>query len=356
MTEYKRAQGKSYMVIKKEIPVKGYEYPMITENRLSCLLPVHIMNSDNEIQFWYDISGRQSFDGLVKIKKPKQSFLRNFFTALANALEQTGEYLLDEDGISLEPEQIFLDSEENGIVFCYRPFEKISFEDGLRCFMEYYLSHMEHSERENVKSCYDVYERCQKGHVSIEGLLQILYENPTWDSVSGQRQAYETPEDKRILETPKKRWDKKFSWDKKFLDSFFHKLKRKKQTQTKAYSFEPEEVVEDSPNPTVFLGSETNQTIGELKYEGEGEEQNIKITSSVFVIGSQKEEADGVILNDTVSRIHAKITREEDSYYIEDMNSTNGTYCNGELLNYKEKTLLQKNDRIAFAKELYRFV
>ena len=28
----------------------------------------------------------------------------------------------------------------------------------------------------------------------------------------------------------------------------------------------------------------------------------------------------------------------------------------GELLNYKEKTLLQKNDRIAFAKELYRFV
>lgn len=61
-------------------------------------------------------------------------------------------------------------------------------------------------------------------------------------------------------------------------------------------------------------------------------------------------------MNDTVSRIHAKITKEEDSYYIEDMNSTNGTYCNGELLNYKEKTLLQKNDRIAFAKELYRFV
>ncbi len=80
------------------------------------------------------------------------------------------------------------------------------------------------------------------------------------------------------------------------------------------------------------------------------------MTSAMFLIGSQRDEADGIILDDTVSRIHARITREGDGYYLEDMNSTNGTYRNGEALNYKEKVKLEKNDRISFAKQQYRFV
>ena len=45
-----------------------------------------------------------------------------------------------------------------------------------------------------------------------------------------------------------------------------------------------------------------------------------------------------------------------DCFYLEDMNSTNGTYRNGELLNYRERVQLEKNDRVIFAKEKYRFV
>ena len=112
----------------------------------------------------------------------------------------------------------------------------------------------------------------------------------------------------------------------------------------------------ESINPTVFLGSETNEIIGELRYEGDGNEQNIKINAPVFLIGNHNGEVDGKICDDTVSRIHAKITIEDGCYYMEDMNSTNGTYHNGELLNYMEKVKLEKNDRIVFSKEAYRFV
>lgn len=65
---------------------------------------------------------------------------------------------------------------------------------------------------------------------------------------------------------------------------------------------------------------------------------------------------DGVIPEETISRIHARITKEGDSFYLEDMNSTNGTYRNGKALNYRQKVALEKNDRVVFAKEKYRFV
>ena len=93
-----------------------------------------------------------------------------------------------------------------------------------------------------------------------------------------------------------------------------------------------------------------------MRYEGNGNENNLKIEVPIFLIGSQKEEAAGVIHASTVSRLHARIVKEGENYYIEDMNSTNGTYRNGELLRYRQKELLQKNDVIKFADEPYRFV
>ena len=157
--------------------------------------------------------------------------------------------------------------------------------------------------------------------------------------------------------TDKKNTDKNLTEQKKKSRWKIPVMKKKIQTEAEfAYVFEPQEYVAESINPTVFLGSETNEIIGELRYEGDGNEQNIKINAPVFLIGNHNGEVDGKICDDTVSRIHAKITIEDGCYYMEDMNSTNGTYHNGELLNYMEKVKLEKNDRIVFSKEAYRFV
>ena len=43
-------------------------------------------------------------------------------------------------------------------------------------------------------------------------------------------------------------------------------------------------------------------------------------------------------------------------FYIEDLNSTNGTFVNDEVLAYKEKKLLKSNDIVRFADVKYRFV
>lgn len=66
----------------------------------------------------------------------------------------------------------------------------------------------------------------------------------------------------------------------------------------------------------------------------------------VFSIGKKREDADLVLENPSVSRIHARITQEKTEVYLEDLNSTNGTYKNGLRMQPYEKRKLEEGDEI----------
>lgn len=347
MTEYKRIQGRSYMVCKSEDGCDGYERFMLQNNTISGLLPLQIEDTENGQAFWYDITGRHDLESYAKLHKMNSTFLCNFLSALQQTVQKTGEFLLQDDGISLLPGRIFLDFEEQEIRFCYTIFDKIEFTTALRTFMEYFLQHMEHGSQNDVQKCYEIYEYCQSEHVDLEVLLKTFFDMQNYDENSENE---EMPKDTLMKEEITKSPIDKIQKTKKRL---FPKIKRKEET---VFVYEPEDAEEEPLHPTVFLGSETEEILGELRYEGDGAQKNIIIHAKEFLIGKEEGEADGLIFTPTVSRIHAKITKEEGVYYIEDMNSTNGTYQNGRQLNYKEKVLLQKNDIIKFAEEAYRFV
>ena len=74
-----------------------------------------------------------------------------------------------------------------------------------------------------------------------------------------------------------------------------------------------------------------------LLYEGMENRSNIIIDKDCTRIG-QGDEADAVIGKDTISHFHAVINRENQEFYLEDLNSTNGTFVNNEVLAYKQKS------------------
>ena len=68
-----------------------------------------------------------------------------------------------------------------------------------------------------------------------------------------------------------------------------------------------------------------------------------------FLIGKSKE-ADGTIANSTkVSRNHCRIVRENGSYMIQDLESTNGTSVNGYTLEPDQKYYLKDGDSLVLA-------
>lgn len=127
------------------------------------------------------------------------------------------------------------------------------------------------------------------------------------------------------------------------------------QKEPEAFVFEPEEEEHKSANPTVLLAGISQKPEGILRYEGTGGYSDLVIEKENYVIGSAAE-CDGRIPSATVSRRHAKISKKGTVFFIEDLNSSNGTRVGGELLNYKTGMSLQKNEVVMFADEKFRFI
>ena len=79
------------------------------------------------------------------------------------------------------------------------------------------------------------------------------------------------------------------------------------------------------------------------------------INTSAIILGKKREEVDVCLEDISVSRIHARVVKEEEKVYIEDLNSTNGTLINGQRLQPYEKRKLEEGDEIKCGKTVLIF-
>ena len=84
--------------------------------------------------------------------------------------------------------------------------------------------------------------------------------------------------------------------------------------------------------------------------------ERILINVQPFLIGKEDRRVSYCIRDNTsVSRCHAKITRDGMHYYIEDQESTNGTYVEENLLRPYQKTVLKDHMKIRLSDEVFEF-
>ncbi len=107
--------------------------------------------------------------------------------------------------------------------------------------------------------------------------------------------------------------------------------------------------------PTVCLMPESESIQNQFVYQGADRGRDFQCMEGKIILGSSTKETDICIPLPMVSRIHAKVEVSPLGTFLEDMNSTNGTLVNGELLKYRERRMLQKGDIISFAGECYSF-
>lgn len=125
----------------------------------------------------------------------------------------------------------------------------------------------------------------------------------------------------------------------------------------------------EEDNPTCLLNSSVDQNSLSVEYTN-GEYQNlipilipqdqnqyqpIKLDVIPFFVGKLKKNVDYCLENEAISRYHAKIFKEEEQYYITDLNSRNGTYINEQVLMPYQQKELQFGDEITFANIKYKF-
>lgn len=85
------------------------------------------------------------------------------------------------------------------------------------------------------------------------------------------------------------------------------------------------------------------------------DEKETEVTENPFIIGKERAKVDFCISKNVVSRRHAKLTEMDGSYYLTDLNSSNGTFIDGEQIPSGKMVYLKNGAKIRFADQEYIF-
>ncbi|MGE5398718.1 MAG: FHA domain-containing protein, partial [Chitinophagales bacterium] len=84
-------------------------------------------------------------------------------------------------------------------------------------------------------------------------------------------------------------------------------------------------------------------------------QDRIPINKDLFIIG-RSQSADHIVMDSGVSRIHMEFIRVQNRLAVRDLNSTNGTYINGQRIEPYAINFVNKGDHIKLAGVEYEFV
>ncbi len=354
--QYQRNLKNSYMVViepGQPLNMDGQlAEKMMQRQQIPGLLHWVTMEHEGDMTFWYQITGLQSLSDWLSHHLLDHVLLGHLLSGLLALQEELPRFYLKAEHLLLQSDQIFLDAGGERAVFCYQPLWNKDPRLSLQGLMEQLLPKIDHADKDAVQFSYGLYEKCQEENADVWAyVLAQNTENGHIDGKSRETPKADEPEQQaagqQIPLQEKLPVISALSWVQSL-------GKKKREKPAPVYLFEPEEQAPASVHPTICLGAKETAE-GRLLYRGAGAEPSFVIEEDSFLLGGRNEQADGQLSASDVSRNHARITKEKDQYYIEDLNSRNGTYLNGELLAYKQKCPVNPGDHLRFAREEYIF-
>ena len=410
---YQRNIAGSYM----KIPVSRineFDERLILKKKLPGLIPVERCFMDGRGEYWYQITGKQSLDTYCRLQDVSVAFIEQVILSVCSEIEILEWNLLDINCLQLEPELVYISNQTQEVLFCVYPENTQDISLGFQQLMEYLLTRIDHKDEEMVRLGYGIYEKTLREGYNILDIREFIVQrrnernpqiqdNSEMDGLGkateGKRKSDKVAKQDRIRnvdrtgkqeekgvlkkqveeacpvsETGVRDWRNGLgktqeiwaamqeTWGRireLFKTPLIPERTKKKELSQADFFYDTEEEEELEPvieiHPTVCIGQGNLREEGLLLYEGRDTYPDYHIQKEVCTVG--KDQASDLLLQkETVSRHHAKIRKMEDGYYIEDLNSTNGTYLNDELLSYKEPRLLHSSDLICFADVKYRFI
>lgn len=348
---YKRDLNSNYMILKEERPgEEDYELRMITENRIYGFLPCVVQRHGDQVEYYYEITGRQSMELSYERKKLNFVQLKALLKELLRTLEAAREYLLNPDHIRLSPESVYLNVRSEKLYLCYYPgFEK-EIRESFLSLAEYLLGKLDKSDTEGIAFGYELYQSAQEPNFSLLELLQKYADKEKRQSEDSREAAggAALPKESSVS-VQEELLEKTGSWK-----NFFKK--KTKNTGLEDYAAEADRIGSGS---VLFIREEepVQETAYLQKTKREGlflrslnaDYPNLQIKEENYLIGKKRDSVDGCIPSSTVSRIHARITFDGAVYYVEDLNSTNGTWADQVQLDPYELCPLKNGMYLTFA-------
>lgn len=410
--KYYKDLSHNYLIIKENADSDNkYQNKMICGNQIKHFLPCSIRRINNETYFYYEISSKQSIKSFYEREKIGYRQLFYLFRHIYEAAEKAREYLLEDSRLLLSPEYIYLNPEEEQFFFVYFP---CNWEDDMTVmsFAEFLLERVNREEENAVEIIYKIYERAQDNNFMLPDILQFFDEalvkepeiaeevslaEDEWDC---QEYAENIEQEEAEEESGGKgrmiisavllalcigaagsifciRYLFVLSAEEQLLSIagiimlimissllllylLLIAIPEKKNLPEKSevlerqvfdYDLSPaNSLMKQRDGNTVFVEASLYQRENKLYGMNKGNKYHIDMNSLPCTIGKLAGGVDCVIRDETVSRIHARLSKEGQEICVTDLNSTNGTFKNGLRLEPNETVAIEPGDEIRFGR------
>lgn len=379
--------GKCYLIVKcQEKLEKEYLLLMITENNIRGLLFCKIVYEDSKRMLYYDVTNMISLEKEYANRNISVDELDDIFGNISSIYREGQKYLLDEKYYVIDPEYIFINPVDNTYNLLYLPDNKSDYEgNNYDKLSDFLLQKVEQHNQVAVKLTYMFYKMIKVNTFSLESFIEIIDKEKI--VAESKKDINEVIEEKSLDNTEylAKEEIKEEGLGKTIilfvaaavlaviyffirnnvyatyvliLTSIFALLAviclikyilnyvqirneeelefcMQNACEDDYWNSDETQIFDDS---TVVFSDEKVDFEKEynISWKEKGIQKKYKITKYPVVVGKLKSEVDCCILDQSVSRIHAKIEKQNGKLFIKDMNSTNGTEIDGEKIRVGE--------------------
>ena len=276
---------------------------------------------------------------------------KDFFFVMEHivlAIEKIQNNELSSQNLIMDIQNIYINENTKELHFLYVPIKKTKVQNNIRELMESIIYSAKPAQEHDM----DYISRFTYFLKSLKSLDVGVIEQ------------YIKQEDRDVVNALKKNSGQSGFITNKQKEYMEHYSNQEEEEKTGLLSPDEEETgILEECEETTFLGNDIEET-GLLSSQEEAHfpvlvrtltEERIRVNKQVFRLGKERSYVDYFVNNSAVSRSHADIITRGNRYYVNDLNSKNHTYINGQQLPVKCEIELHNGDRLKLGNEEFIF-
>ena len=183
---YSRRLDYQYMMIETDDEARSdYRLSMLINNRINGFLPVHVQQMNGKSTLSYEITSLENLPEFLDARKITYDEMVSLLLQFCSAVSEAGRYLLDGEGILLEPQYIYVSKSLERIRFCYYPYQHMPLHQSVNVLCRFLIDHIDYDDRRSLELAYGLFQESLRENLSISvivGCIKDRLENATNDS------------------------------------------------------------------------------------------------------------------------------------------------------------------------------
>ncbi len=367
---YKKDMNNNYMILGCEGKAT-YELNMICNNKIKGLLDCRKYLFNGQTELYYNITSKQPISRVFLKKELSADDVKIILLSIRLLMDELKKYLLSIEYVLFDSEYCYCNPETKQPEWIFYP--QSQEENNMRKLAEFLIDRVDHGERNAVDMVYHFYKLVRNQMVTkaeLDKLIEEYESNKKYEPFESEKQDFSYQQNIQFVTQ-----DKEINYEKGIFENntawgrvkglIQTKMKSLKKGQTNKKERRVESIsslkwetygleeYENYKGETVVMGVQSIKATRRLRSLSKSDAEYISLQKLPCILGKMEECSDVVLKDQSISRMHARIFEENGELYLQDLNSTNGSYINNLELESNEIVKLKIGDEITFGNLRY---